>query len=50
MTLQEYLAEQGLTADEVAAIVGNEKQSKAMIIEDECKRNLQVWLRIGDET
>lgn len=30
MTLQEYLAEQGLTADEVAAIVGNEKQSKAM--------------------
>lgn len=26
-----------------------QKQSKAMIIEDECKRNLQVWLRIGQE-
>lgn len=30
MTLNEYLAEQGLNAEEIAAIVGNEKQSKAM--------------------
>lgn len=30
MTLQEYLAAEGLTAEEIAAIVGNEKQAKAM--------------------
>lgn len=30
MTLNEYLAEQGLNAEEIAAIVGNEKHSKAM--------------------
>lgn len=30
MTIQEFLAEQGLTAEEIAAITGNEKQSKAM--------------------
>jgi hypothetical protein len=30
MTLQEYLAAEGLTAEEVAAIVGNDKQAKAM--------------------
>jgi len=30
MTIQEFLAEQGLTAEEITAVVGNEKQSKAM--------------------
>lgn len=30
MTIEEFLAQQGLSAEEVAAIVGNEKQSKAM--------------------
>lgn len=30
MTLQEYLAAEGLSAEEIAAIVGNEKQAKAM--------------------
>lgn len=30
MTLQEYLAAEGLSTEEVAAIVGNEKQAKAM--------------------
>jgi hypothetical protein len=30
MTLQEYLAAEGLTSEEIAAVVGNEKQSKAM--------------------
>lgn len=30
MTIQEYLAAQGLTAEEIAAIVGNEKTAKAM--------------------
>ena len=30
MTLQEYLAAEGLTGEEIAAIVGNEKQAKAM--------------------
>ncbi len=29
-TIQEFLAEQGLTAEEVTALVGNEKQAKAM--------------------
>jgi hypothetical protein len=30
MTLQEYLAAEGLTQEEIAAVVGNEKQSRAM--------------------
>lgn len=30
MTLQEYLAAEGLTGEEIEAIVGNEKQAKAM--------------------
>lgn len=30
MTIQEFLAAQGLTPEEVAAVVGNEKQAKAM--------------------
>ena len=30
MTLQEYLAAEGLSSEEIAAIVGNEKQAKAM--------------------
>lgn len=30
MTINEFLAEQGLTAEEITAVVGNEKQAKAM--------------------
>ena len=30
MDIRTYLAEQGLTAEEIAAVVGNEKTTKAM--------------------
>jgi hypothetical protein len=54
MTLQEYLAAEGLSQEEIAAIVGNEKQAKAMTkalgLADEGRSALAAAKAEKDET